>query len=280
MKIVLLGSPEISVKAFENVIDNFDVVAIVTQPDRPKGRGMQMQETPVAELAKKHNIKLFKPEKISQIKDELIALDFDLMLTFAFGQYIPTTILSLGRYKPLNIHGSLLPKYRGAAPIHYAILNGDDEIGITLMEMVKEMDAGDMFFKASRKIDNKTTTGEAFEIISDLAAENIVAWLKKIEANEVNPEPQSSDFTLSPKIDKSFGELTNALSKHEVDRRVYGLNPFPGAFIFVGGTRIKVFGTSEHKTDGSIEFEAKDGKMYFDDFQYEGKKRVKLNEKN
>ena len=174
MKIVLAGSPEISVQAFENIINNFHVVAIVTQPDKPRGRGMKTSPTPVAILGAKHNIKVFKPHKIGQIKDDLVALDFDLFLSFAFGQYVPSSILNLGTYKPLNIHGSLLPKYRGAAPIHYAILNQDQEIGITLMEMTKEMDAGNMLFKASAKIESHTTTGQAFDIISDLAADNIV----------------------------------------------------------------------------------------------------------
>ncbi len=279
MKIVLLGTPQISVRAFEEVIKHFDVVAIVTQPDKPSGRGMQVRQTPVAMLAHEHGIRLFKPENISQIKDELEALDFDLLLTFAFGQYIPTSILSLGNYKPLNIHGSLLPKYRGAAPIHYAILNGDNKIGITLMEMVKEMDAGDMFFKASAPIDSRTSTGEAFEIVSDLAAKNIFEWLKKVESRHVSPEPQSSDFTLSPKIDKSFGELSHQLSKHELERKVYGLNPLPGAFFFKDGQRVKVFGVSDHWSEGAIEFNVKDGKVYFDDYQFEGKKRMVLNEK-
>lgn len=175
MKIVLAGSPTISVRTFQRVIDNFDVVAIVTQPDKPKGRGMKLASTPVSELGEKNNIKVIKPKKISEAYDELKSLEFDLFLTFAYGQFIPTKILKLGKFKPLNIHGSLLPKYRGAAPIHYAILNGDNEIGITLMEMIKEMDAGKMYAKASETIDpDKTTTGQAFAIISKLAEQNIV----------------------------------------------------------------------------------------------------------
>lgn len=277
MKIVLVGTPEISVKAFEEVIKNFEVLAVVTQPDKPKGRGMQMQETPVAELAKKYNIKLFKPEKIGEIKDELAALGFDLLLTFAFGQYVPTSVLSLGKYKPLNIHGSLLPKYRGAAPIHYAILNGDKEIGITLMEMVKEMDAGDMYFKASQSIGDKTTTGEAFEIISNLAANNIVPWLEKLAKGEVKPEAQPSEFSLSPKIDKSFGELSSELTTYEIERKIRGLNPFPGVFIFKDGLRVKIFNFSLDKIANAIEFKTKDGVVYFNDYQFEGRKRVVLN---
>lgn len=175
MKIVLAGSPSISVKAFEEVIKNFEVIAIVTQPDRPQGRGMKMQKTAVAELGEKYKIKTFKPEKIGDIFEQLKQLDYDLLLSFAFGQFIPPKVLSLGKYKPLNIHGSILPKYRGAAPIQHAILNGDSEIGITLMEMIKEMDAGNMYAVAEVAIDKSTNTSQAFEIISNLAAKNIVS---------------------------------------------------------------------------------------------------------
>ena len=277
MKIVLAGSPQISVKAFEEVIKNFEVVAVVTQPDKPKGRGMQMQETEVAALARKYNIRTFKPEKISLIKEELSELGFDLFLTFAFGQYIPSSILELGKYKPLNIHGSLLPKYRGAAPIHYAILNGDKEIGITLMEMVKQMDAGDMYFKAAKEINEDTTTGEAFEIVSDLASENIVSWIKQVETKSVTPIPQGDNFSLSPKIDKTFAELTSELSIYEFERKVKGLNPFPGAFFIKDGIRIKVFNLSKSHISNSLEFKCSNGIVYITEYQFEGKKRVKVN---
>lgn len=275
MKIVLAGSPEISIKAFEEVIKNFEVVAVITQPDKPKGRGMILQETPVSALAAKYGIKTYKPEKISSIKEELEKLNYDLFLTFAFGQYIPNSILEQGKFKPLNIHGSLLPKYRGAAPIHYAILNGDNEIGISLMEMVKQMDAGDVFFKASKSIDKNTTTGDAFNIISDLAFENIVEWLRKVEAGDVSPTKQGDNFTLSPKIEKNFGELNNSLSIHELDRKLKGLNPFPGTFIIKDGIRIKIYDYSLKESANSISFECKDGLVYFTEYQYEGKKRIK-----
>ena len=274
MKIVLAGSPQISVNAFRKVIENFDVVAVVTQPDRQKGRGMHMEETPVAKLATEFNIKCFKPEKISEIKEDLEALDFDLFLTFAFGQYIPTSVLKIGKRKPLNIHGSLLPKYRGAAPIHYAILNGDNEIGITLMEMVKEMDAGDMWFKASRPIDESTTTGEAFEIISDLAEQNIVEWINSLDT--CNPEPQSSDFSLSPKISKDEAEIKSTMTIKEVQRKIKGLNPFPGAFMMIDDKRVKLFDYSNEEGKNLIKIDLADGSLFINEYQMPGKKKIKL----
>lgn len=276
MKIVLAGSPKIAVEAFEKVINNFDVVAIITQPDRPQGRGMKMQETDVAELGRRYQLPVYKPEKVGEIYEELKALDYDILLTFAFGQFIPERILNLGKFKPMNIHGSLLPKYRGAAPIHYAILNGDKEIGITLIEMTKQMDAGDMYFKASRKISDQTTTGEAFEIISELAAENIVSWLRDIEMGEVIKTPQGDDFTLSPKIEKEFAQLTNELTTHQALRRIKGLNPFPGAFTLIEARRLKVFNAQEQELPNSIELNFANGKLYATEYQWEGKNKVKL----
>lgn len=277
MKVVLAGSPQIAVEAFEKVIQAFDVVAVVTQPDRPKGRGLQMIETDVSQLAKKHNLNLYKPEKISEIYEELKQLDFDILLTFAYGQFIPTKILELGKYKPMNIHGSLLPKYRGAAPIHYAILNGDSEIGISLIEMTKEMDAGDVYFKDQMPINEETTTGDAFKIISDIASKNIVDWLKKIEENDFTKTVQGSDFTLSPKIEKSYAELKNDLTIEEAKRKVKGLNPFPGAFMIVDGKRLKIFNVSKENKHSSIQVNFKDGRLYATDYQWEGKRRVVLN---
>ncbi len=274
MKIVLAGSPQISVKTFETIINNFDVVAIVTQPDRKQGRGMKFYETPVSALAKKYGIKTFKPTKISLIKDELKKLKFDLFITFAFGQFVPNSILSLGKFKPVNIHGSLLPKYRGASPIHYAILNGDKEIGITLMEMIKEMDAGDIYFKAKKRISLETTTGDAFEIISNLANDNIIGWINKIENNLVRPIAQPPNFSLAPKIKKSFGEIKSDHKVDETIRKIRALNPFPSAFTFINGKRLKIFNASEVKIKNSIVIPLSDGDIYAIDYQFESKKRV------
>lgn len=276
MKIVLAGSPEITIPAFEEVVKNFEVVSIITQPDRPQGRGMVMQETHVASFGKRHNIKVFKPEKIKDIYEELKALDYDLLLTFAFGQFIPTSILQLGKYKPLNIHGSLLPKYRGASPIHQAILNGDQEIGITLMEMIKEMDAGDIYFQAKVRINENTTTGEGFEIVAKLAKDNIVSWLKLIETNDYKTIPQGNDFSTCSKIDKNFGLLSSDLSILEATRKIRGLNPFPCSFIFIENKRLKVFNVSNNQVNNSIELAFNDGTLYAIDYQWEGKKRIIL----
>ncbi len=276
MKIVLAGSPSIAVDAFRKVIENFDVVAIVTQPDRKQGRGLKLQQTPVSELAQEFGIKVFKPSKIIEIKDELEKLEYDQFLTFAFGQWIPESVLKQGKNLPLNIHGSLLPKYRGAAPIHHAILNGEEEIGITLMEMIKKMDAGQMFFKASTSIDETTTVGQGFEIVSKLAADNIVAWLKLVEEGKAKGEEQSSNFTEAPKILKTFGLIDNNLTVKEALRKIMGLNPFPGAFTFINEKRVKIFNASIEHEANSIKIDLKDGSLFITDYQFESKKRVTI----
>ena len=276
MKIVLAGSPKISVEAFRKVMENFEVIAVVTQPDRPRGRGMQVSETPVATLAREFNIKTFKPEKIGDIYDELKKLNYDLLLTFAYGQYIPKRILELGTMKPMNIHGSLLPKYRGAAPIHYAILNGDEEIGITYIEMGEEMDAGAMYMKASRKIDENTTTGQGFEIVSQLASETVIEFLNKLKEGKIEPEQQHNDFTLSPKISKAECLIEKGFLTKEAIRRVNAFNPFPGAYMFIDEQRVKIFKLVKQPKKRALCIEFKDGKLYATSFQYEGKKKVVL----
>jgi methionyl-tRNA formyltransferase len=154
------------------IINNFNVIAIISQPDRKAGRGKNIQITPVKKLALHKNIKLFQPEKIINIKKELENLNADLLVTCAYGQYIPSSILTLPKYSSINIHASLLPKYRGAAPIHYSILKGDEFTGVTIMKMSKKMDAGNILFADKLKISNKTTS-ELFLELSNLAKTNI-----------------------------------------------------------------------------------------------------------
>lgn len=274
MKILLAGSPQISVPTFEKVINNFEVVGIITQPDRPKGRGNVIQQTPVATLGEKYKIKVFKPNKMIEIKEELEILDFDLLLTFAFGQWVPTSILSLGKRTPLNIHGSLLPEYRGAAPIQRAILDGKEEIGITLMSMVKEMDAGAMWAKASKIITPETTSDKAFKIISKLAEENIVNWIKNLD--NMTPKEQGKDFTIAPKIIKAEGELKETLNVEKAYRIVWGYCSNPGAFRIIRGKRLKVYGVSKKSKKNSIELKFCDGSLFAIDFQWEGKKRKSI----
>ncbi|MGL6125250.1 MAG: methionyl-tRNA formyltransferase, partial [Metamycoplasmataceae bacterium] len=166
IKILLAGTPNFSVPIFEEIIKNFEVVAIITQPDKQSGRGLKMISPPIKALAEKYKIKLFQEEKISNILEELKLLNFDIFLTSAFGQWIPESILSLAKKGSVNIHCSLLPKYRGAAPIQHAILNGDKETGISLIYMIKKMDAGDIIFEKVINIEDDDSSDQLFNKLS------------------------------------------------------------------------------------------------------------------
>ncbi|MGV2392546.1 UNVERIFIED_CONTAM: methionyl-tRNA formyltransferase [Campylobacter lari] len=174
MKILLAGTPEFAVPIFEEVIKHFDVVGIVSQPDRPSVRGRKIVKTPTKLLAEKYGIKCYQPEKIGQIKEELKTLNYDYMITAAFGQFIPDSVLEIAKKMNLNIHGSLLPKYRGAAPIQYSLLNNDAKTGISFMEMVHKMDAGDVYATVEYNILKTDTSKKLFKKLSNLAAQNIV----------------------------------------------------------------------------------------------------------
>lgn len=277
IKILLAGTPEFAVPIFEEVIKNFEVVAIVSQPDRPSLRGRVSVPTPTKLLAQKYNIKCFQPEKISQIYDELAQLDYDYLLTAAFGQYIPTKVLSLAKKINLNVHGSLLPKYRGAAPIQHAVLNGDSITGISLMEMVKEMDAGDVFAVSTVEINDDDTSGSVFEKMQNSAKENIVNWINEIDQNTRKRVVQDKNLvSLSPKLEKADGEIKNSYTTQKALRIIKAFNPNPSAYAFINGKRVKInFATTTPIKNAPI-LNLSDGAIYLTDYSFEGKKRVIL----
>ncbi|MEJ1834527.1 methionyl-tRNA formyltransferase [Mycoplasmopsis synoviae] len=277
-KIVLAGTPEFSVPIFEEIIKNFEVVAIVTQPDKPAKRGQNLQESPVKKLALKYNLKLFQPEKISMIYEELKELDFDYMLTAAFGQYIPENILNLPKKFPLNIHGSLLPKYRGAAPIQHALLNNETETGVQLIIMTKKMDAGDILKEAKIKIEESDISLTLFEKLSNLAAENIVSWIHDLDQNNYQRIIQDeSKVTLASKLLKkdSFLDKTKTKKENIAKIKAFALNP--GArYINENNKLVKVYFATENKIKNAPVFTCVDGDIFLNDYQIESKKRVTL----
>ncbi|MGZ9797132.1 methionyl-tRNA formyltransferase [Mycoplasma sp. 4013] len=277
MKIILAGTPEFAVKPFEQVINNFDVVAIVSQPDRPASRGYKVNPTPVKLLAKKYNIPLYQPQKISQIYEQLASYQVDIFLTCAFGQYIPTKILDLPKIASINIHGSLLPKYRGAAPIQYSLLNNDSETGISLIYMTKEFDAGDILFTSKIAILPRDTSQTMFEKLSNLASQNIVKWLKDIELNKINPIKQDvSKVVLSPKLSKDDALLTSYMSKQQAFNIIRCFSSNPGAYIIYQNKRLKVYYAYFEPIKNAIKLDFSDGSLYASDYQFESKRRVIL----
>ncbi len=276
MKIILAGTPLFSVRTFETIISKFDVVAIITQPDTKKGRGQKLTPSPVKELAICHGIKVFQPNKIKEIENDLKALDYDVLVTCAYGQIIPDSILKTAKKIAVNIHGSILPKYRGAAPIQYSILNGDNKTGISLIEMTNKMDAGDILFTAETIIEESYTSGNMFEILSVIAADNIEMWLKQIEEDIFTKIPQNENgVTFSPKITKEDCEIKGTHTLYEAQRMIKAFNPFPGAYIIKDNKKYKIlnYGLNE-----GIEHALKDGVLYITEIQAPGKKALHYKE--
>ncbi|SJZ40337.1 methionyl-tRNA formyltransferase [Mycoplasmopsis verecunda] len=277
LKIILAGTPNFSVPIFQQVIQNFDVLAIISQPDKPANRGYKLEPTPSKLLAEKYNIPLFQPNKISEIYGQLSKLDFDILLTCAFGQMIPEKVLALPKLGALNVHGSLLPKYRGAAPIQYSLLNGDSKTGITLMYMVKAMDAGDMITKVELDIQPSDTADILFEKLSHLAANNIVAWLNNFANGKYIPVKQDdAQVTFSPKLNKEDALLSPELDIDTAFNKIRAFSSNPGAYYMLNGKRVKIYYATKEKKPNGIKLDFANGFLWAIDYQFETKKRVKL----
>lgn len=280
IKVILAGTPEFSVPIFEEVIKNFEVVAIISQPDKPANRGYKLIPTPTKVLAEKYKIKCYQPNKISEIYDELAQLDFDFLLTAAFGQYIPEKILNLPKKAALNIHGSLLPKYRGAAPIQHSLLNGDKKTGINLIYMVKEMDAGNILKSSEIEIVEEDTSDILFNKLSILSAQNITKWLKEIYENNFNEIVQdASQVILAPKLTKEEAQIDLSQNSDQVINKIKAYSSNPGAYTFINNKRVKLFNATTKEVKNAIQLSCRDKNIYIYDYQYESKKRVNLLEK-
>lgn len=285
IKILLAGTPEFSVKTFREIINNFEVVGIISQPNRLIGRRQILTPPPVANLAKEKNIKLFQAEKISQIYENLKELEFDLMITMAYGQIVPENILNLAKLGSYNIHASLLPKYRGAAPIQYSLANGDEKTGITFMEMVKKMDAGDIIFQEELMINESDNFDTLSKRLSDLSSSKITKWINNIYNQDFKKEKQDeSKVSFCPKISKE-DELIQIDTVDKTINKIRSLSSNPGAYLFyenkningeIKKNRLKIFKASKIVIKNAIEIKCLDGSIYATEYQFEGKKKVIL----
>lgn len=277
LKVILAGTPFFSVPAFEKVIQNFEVVAIISQPDRPANRGYKLEPTPVKLLGEKYNIKVFQPEKIGQIYEELLKYDFDIFLSCAFGQYVPTKILNLPKRAALNIHGSLLPKYRGAAPIQHALLHGDVQTGLNLIYMVDQMDAGDVLAEAKIDILPSDTSDTLFTKLSQLAADSIVSWLNDFASGKLISTKQDEQLvTLASKLKKGDALLSFDLTLEAAFNKIRAFSSNPGAYLFINDKRVKIFYAQKQPLKNALKLDFADGSLYAVDYQFESKKRIKL----
>ncbi|ATZ20939.1 methionyl-tRNA formyltransferase [Mesoplasma coleopterae] len=243
IKVIFCGTPQIGADILTALteMENVEIVLVISQPDRPVGRKKELKPTPVKEVALLNNLKIIQPVKISEAYDEIAKIESDFIVTCAYGQFVPTKILDLPRIDSINIHGSLLPKYRGGAPIQYAIKNGDSETGISIMKMVKKMDAGDYYIQESIKIEDCDDTGTMFEKLAKLGQKMIKENLVKIYNNELRPIAQNEDqVTFSKNISTEEERINWDDSTVNVWNHIRSLSPWPIAHTFKGEERYKI----------------------------------------
>ncbi len=256
MKIVFMGTPDFAKESLEAIYNSGNkVLAVVTNPDKPKGRGMKMIASPVKEFALEKNLKIYQPTKVrnnTEFIEEIKTLNPDLLCVVAYGKILPKELLDIPKYGAINVHGSLLPEYRGAAPIQWAVLNGDKKTGVTTMFMDIGMDTGDMILKEETIIGEDETTGELWERLSKIGAKLLVKTIEKIETipdkenktleeikKLVGAEKQGENYTLAPMIEKEMAKIDWNKKSKEIKNLVRGLNPIMGAYSFLNDKKIK-----------------------------------------
>ncbi|MDE7321482.1 MAG: methionyl-tRNA formyltransferase [Lachnospiraceae bacterium] len=295
MKIVYMGTPDFSVGALEALIKaGHEVTAAVTQPDKPKGRSGQVQFSPVKACALRYNIPVFQPDKIKtpEAIDKLKTYEADVYVVAAFGQILSKQILEMPKFGCINIHASLLPKYRGAAPINQCIIDGEKETGITIMQMDAGVDTGDILTQKKVIIEDKETAESLFDKLSKAGAELIVETLPMLERGEITPVKQDESFATHVKMmDKSMGRIDWTQDAAVIERLVRGLNAWPSAYTSYQGKTVKIWdsdvvleyeGSNGTEKPGTIVSVAKDsfdvvcgnGILRINELQLAGKKRM------
>ena len=243
MKIIFMGTPDFAVGTLRSLAEaGHEITLVVSQPDKPKGRGHAMVPTPVKAVAEELGIPVFQPVKIREAKDVLEKTEADVCVVAAFGQIIPASILHMKKYGCINVHASLLPKYRGAAPIQWAVIDGEKESGVTIMQMDEGLDTGDMLAKAIVPLDGKETGGSLFDKLSEAGGRLCVETLAKLEKGEITPEKQGESPTAyASMLDKKMGNIDWNKSAVVIERLVRGLNPWPSAYTHLDGKTLKIW---------------------------------------
>lgn len=244
MRIVFMGTPDFARDSLKALVENgHNIELVVTNPDKPKGRGMKMIPSEVKEYAMEKGLEIEQPLKVRnnpEFVEKLKAINPDVICVVAYGKIIPKEILEIPKYGCINVHGSLLPKYRGAAPIQWAVLNGDKETGVTTMFMDEGMDTGDMILKKKVQIGDNETTGELWDRLSEIGAKALVETLEQLEKGTAKREKQSDDFTIAPMLNKEMAKIDwENKNAQEIKNLVRGLNPLMGAYTFLNEKKIK-----------------------------------------
>lgn len=294
MRVVFMGTPGFAVGTLKALLEaGHDVAAVVTQPDKPKGRGKELLMTPVKAEAVKHDIPVFQPERVrknEEFLEELKKLVPDVIVVVAFGQLLPVSVLTLPKYGCVNVHASLLPMYRGAAPLQWVIINGEKVSGVTTMQMDKGLDTGDMLLKEEVAIEPKETYETYHDKLSVVGAQLLIKTLDGLEAGTITPVKQEGDTCYASMIDKSLGNLDFTRPAVELERLMRGLDPAPAAYSFLDGKLLKLFGADV--VDSDKEYSAQEcgiitnitkntfdittgaGVLRVNEVQLEGKKRM------
>ena len=244
LRILFMGTPDFAQESLKSIYDaGFEIIGVVTNPDKPKGRGMKLAYSPVKEYALEKNLKIYQPIKIknnTEFLDEIKTLAPDVICVVAYGKILPKEILEIPKLGCINVHGSLLPKYRGAAPIQWAVLNGDKTTGITTMYMNEGMDTGDMILKEEVEIGPEETTGDLWQKLSKIGGEILVKTLKLIEEGKAPREKQTEEATLAPMLNKEMALIDWENSDvNKIHNLIRGLNPVMGAYSYIDGKKIK-----------------------------------------
>ncbi|GAA0105600.1 methionyl-tRNA formyltransferase [Paraclostridium sordellii] len=295
MKIVFMGTPEFAVPCLQKIIDEgHEVLAVVTQPDKPKGRGKKLAMPPVKELALKYDIDVYQPVKAREesFVEKLKEINPELIVVVAFGQILPKSILDIPKFGCVNVHASLLPKYRGAAPLNWVIINGEEKTGVTTMYMDVGLDTGDMILKSEIPLDDEITAGELHDKMMVQGAEVLKDTIDLISKGEAPREKQNDEETCySPIMDKSLGNIDWSKSATDIHNLIRGVNPWPSAYTTYDKQTMKIWKTkvldkSSEKTPGTIlnvdkngvEVSTGDKVLQISEIQMSGKKRMIVSE--
>ncbi len=293
MRVIFMGTPDFAVGTLQALLKSeHEVVAVVTQPDKPKGRGKAMQFTPVKEVAVEAGIPVLQPKKVREesVVEELRTYAPDVIVVVAFGQLIPKSILEMPKYGCVNVHASLLPKYRGAAPIQWAVIDGEEKSGVTTMQMDEGLDTGDMLLTEEVVLDPEETGGSLFDKLSQVGAQLLLKTLKALEEGTVTPrkQPEESTTAYAAMLNKKMGEIDWNQSAMQIERLVRGLNPWPSAYTHLNGKTLKIWKAVVQPSEGQTTepgtvilmdkkhfgVQTGDGMLEILELQLEGKKRM------
>ncbi len=292
MRIVFMGTPDFAVPSLQALIDaGHDVCAVYTQPDKPQGRKQILTAPPVKTLALEHDIPVFQPNTLKNEVEQarLRELAPEVIIVVAYGKLLPKAVLDIPPHGCINVHGSLLPRWRGAAPIQWAVIAGDEMAGVTTMQMAEGLDTGDMLLTYETKVGEKETAGELFDRLAQSGAELLIQTLVKLD--EITPRPQDdAQSCYAHMLDKQMAVIDWSKSAHEIDCLIRGLNPWPIALTTLSGERLKVFAAEKAAGNGEpgtvLEADPKkgltvacgEGALKLTEIQLVGGKRMKVND--